>query len=287
MKKFKKAITAIIVTAMLTSAFSAIPFTANAAEVNVPKVSQSRDAAHYVVTSGDYRYENIDGKSIIFWEYLGSDTDVVIPEQIDGKTVTMLVTDPQKLDLKNLTLEVGIFMSKYSYEFKKKVVMDYINGKGGYKSLCKENGIPSQTILRDWITAYKEFGNKGLMRSREKKNYSFEFKMHVVELYLTTEVSYRELALSLGINNPPMIAKWVTDYRAVGPDALRPKRKGRKPKVSKTKKIIPNTGKEKAESEYLKQLEDENLRLRIENAYLKELRRLRLEEEKPPKNRQE
>ena len=26
-------------------------------------------------------------------------------------------------------------MSKYSYEFKKKVVMDYINGKGGYKSL--------------------------------------------------------------------------------------------------------------------------------------------------------
>ena len=25
-------------------------------------------------------------------------------------------------------------MSKYSYEFKKKVVMDYINGKGGYKS---------------------------------------------------------------------------------------------------------------------------------------------------------
>lgn len=114
--------------------------------------------------------------------------------------------------------------------------MDYINGKGGYKSLCKENGIPSQTILRDWITAYKEFGNKGLMRSREKKNYSFEFKMHVVELYLTTEVSYRELALSSGINNPPMIAKWVTDYRAVGADALRPKRKGRKPKVSKPKK---------------------------------------------------
>lgn len=32
-------------------------------------------------------------------------------------------------------------------------------------------------------------------------------------------------------------------------------------------------------SEYLKQLENENLKLRIENAYLKELRRLRLEEE--------
>ena len=32
-------------------------------------------------------------------------------------------------------------------------------------------------------------------------------------------------------------------------------------------------------AEHIKQLEDENLKLRIENAYLKELRRLRLEEE--------
>lgn len=106
MKKFKKAITAIIAAAMLASAFSAIPFTANAAEVNVPKVSQSRDAVHSVVTSGDYRYENIDGKSIIFWEYLGSDTDVVIPEQIDGKTVTMLARGAfyNKTNLKSITL---------------------------------------------------------------------------------------------------------------------------------------------------------------------------------------
>lgn len=37
MKKSKKAIATIIAAVMLTSAFSAIPFTANAAEVNVPK----------------------------------------------------------------------------------------------------------------------------------------------------------------------------------------------------------------------------------------------------------
>ena len=34
-----------------------------------------------------------------------------------------------------------------------------------------------------------------------------------------------------------------------------------------------------ASAEHIKQLEDELLKLRIENAYLKELRRLRLEEE--------
>ena len=40
-------------------------------------------------------------------------------------------------------------------------------------------------------------------------------------------------------------------------------------------------------AEYLKQLEEENLKLRIENAYLKELRRLRLEEEALLKKRRE
>ena len=109
----------------------------------------------------------------------------------------------------------------------------------------------------------------------------------MVELYLTTEVSYQELALSVGINNPAILSHWVNDYRTIGPDALRPKRKGRKPKVKKPEKITPITEKEKATSEYLKQLEEENLKLRIENAYLKELRRLRLAEQKPPKEKQE
>ncbi len=184
-------------------------------------------------------------------------------------------------------MEVGIFMAKYSYEFKKKVVLEYINGMGGYVSLCRKHSISDDKSIRQWVSAYKEFGDDGLRRSREKKHYSFEFKLSVVELYLTTEVSYQELAFSVGITNPTIITHWVNDYRAVGADALRPKRKGRKSKVSKPKEIIPITEKEKADSEYLKQLEEENLKLRIENAYLKELRRLRLEEKQPLKGKQE
>jgi transposase len=178
-------------------------------------------------------------------------------------------------------------MTKYSYEFKKKAVMEYMKGKGGYRRICKDYNIPDKHILREWVDKYRKYSDKGLRRSREKKKYSFEFKLSVVELYLSTEVSYRELALSVGVSNPSIIANWVNDYRAVGPDALRPKRKGRKPKVSKPKKIISITEKEKADAEYLKQLEEENLKLRIENAYLKELRRLRLEEEAPLKEKQE
>lgn len=66
--------------------------------------------------------------------------------------------------------------------------------------------------ISSFFPASKAFGKDGLMRSRKNESYSFEFKLHVVELYLTTEVSYQELALSVGINNPPLIARWVNDH---------------------------------------------------------------------------
>lgn len=174
-------------------------------------------------------------------------------------------------------------MAKYSFEFKKQIVQDYLTGKGGAEYLAKMYGIPAPSNVKRWIKAYKEFGDRGLMRSRKNETYTFEFKLHVIELYLSTEVSYQELGLSVGISNYAMIAKWVNDFRIAGPEALRPKQKGRN-KSLKSSKITSSTEQDDTKSidtsmEHIKQLEDENLKLRIENAYLKELRRLRLEEE--------
>ncbi len=131
--------------------------------------------------------------------------------------------------------------------------------------------------------SYKEFGNEGLIRSRQNNNYTFQFKLSVVELYLSSEVSYQELALSQGIKNPSLIVKWVNDFRIAGSDALRPKKKGRKKTLNikeykKPTKLIEEKPVDTS-AEHIKELEDENLKLRIENAYLKELRRLRKEEE--------
>lgn len=171
-------------------------------------------------------------------------------------------------------------MAKYSFEFKKKIVLAYLNGEGGYAYLAKKYSVPAKGNIEKWVKAYNEFGDESLIRSRKNDNYSFEFKLHVVELYLTTEVSYQELALSFGINNPPLINKWVNDFRIAGSDALRPKRKGRRRKVDKPKDITPATENNSTDNtEYIKHLEDDLLKLKIENAYLKELRRLRLEDE--------
>ena len=105
----------------------------------------------------------------------------------------------------------------------------------------------------------------------------------MVESYLSSEFSYQEIALKNGINNSAMIVKWVNNFRTSGPDALRPHKKGRKKMLDKPK--INNKSQQVEEksidtsAEHVKELEDELFKLRIENAFLKELRRLRLEDE--------
>ena len=158
-----------------------------------------------------------------------------------------------------------------------------MDGKGGLIYLSKKYELGSTSQLRKWINAYKAFGDEGLIRSRKKINYSFEKKLYVVELYLSSEISYQDLAIQEGINNPSMICNWVNRFRVAGPDALKPRKKGRKRKLDKPK--IDSKAKQLEEkivdtsAEYVKELEDELLKLKIENAFLKELRRLRLEDE--------
>ena len=71
-------------------------------------------------------------------------------------------------------------MAKYSFEFKKKVVLEYINGEGGTQYLSTKYGLGSNSQLRKWLAAYKEFGDEGLKRSRKKENYSFKKKIGTV-----------------------------------------------------------------------------------------------------------
>ena len=161
--------------------------------------------------------------------------------------------------------------------------MEYLNGEGGWNYLTKKYSLGTNSQLRRWVLAYQQLGDEGLVRSRKNEIYSFEKKLSIVNLYLSSELSYQEVAIKEGITNPNLIVNWVSRFRIAGPDALRPRKKGRKKTLNNTKK---NTGIQPTENiavdtsvEHVKELEDELLRLRIENAFLKELRRLRLEDE--------
>ena len=88
-----------------------------------------------------------------------------------------------------------------------------------------------------------------------------------------------------------MIVTWVNRFRVAGPDALRPRKKGRKKTLNTSadnthNKLVEESSVDTS-AEHVKELEEELLKLRIENAFLKELRRLRLEDDAKMRERLE
>ena len=99
-------------------------------------------------------------------------------------------------------------MAKYSFEIKKKIVSEYLSMNKSSSYLARKYDITNKNEILKRVAVYKTLGDDGLMRLRINKKYSFEFKLNVVKLYLTSEVSYKELSLSQGINNLSLITRW-------------------------------------------------------------------------------
>ena len=189
-------------------------------------------------------------------------------------------------------------MAKYSLIFKLKVVTAYLNSEGGYSSLAKKYGVKDASQVRRWVSAFKEFGKDGLCRNRNNTRYTLEFKLVVVESYLTSELSYRQIALQYGLNNPSLIARWKSDFMKYVANAFVERPKGRIPTMSRTdEKAKISTHTKSRNQKKKKELTPEQARIlelekqlryaQIENAYLKELRRLRIEDARKMKEQQE
>ncbi len=163
-------------------------------------------------------------------------------------------------------------MAKYKTEFKIKVVKEYLEGNIGYRELAKKHSIPDKNILRTWVNAYEFQGYDGLKVSRKKNNYSLDFKLNIVNLYLTGEMSYQSLANEFKINNPSMIARWVKEFRDKGIEGLKPKKRGRPsnmPNTDKNKDLKNKSNKTKKELSELEKLREENYYLQMEVEILK------------------
>ena len=87
-----------------------------------------------------------------------------------------------------------------------------------------------------WVNAYKSQGYGGLKIKRKNTQYTLEFKLNVVNLYLTGEMSHQSLANELKINNPSMITRWVNNFRDKGIEGLKSKKRGRPSKMPNTQK---------------------------------------------------
>ncbi|MGJ3585052.1 transposase, partial [Lacticaseibacillus rhamnosus] len=76
-------------------------------------------------------------------------------------------------------------MTKYSSEFKAKVVQEYLSGRLSYKSLCTKYSIPSPKPVREWVKQAQVHGLESLQRKHTKTFYSLEQKLAVVDYYQT------------------------------------------------------------------------------------------------------
>ena len=175
-------------------------------------------------------------------------------------------------------------MSKYSTEFKTKVVKEYLESNTSYKTLSNKYRIPNKSIIITWVNTYKTQGYEGLKVKRKNTKYPLEFKLNVVNLYLTGEMSYQSLANELKISNPAIITRWVNDFRKQGIEGLKPKKRGRPSKMPKStnkSKDIKVDSSEKLTNlednsltqaqlkEKIKKLEEKNYWLQLENDAIK------------------
>ena len=107
-------------------------------------------------------------------------------------------------------------------------------------------------------------------RGLPNKRYTAEFKQHVVETMREEKLSYSETARQFEVNDHHRIQEWERIYLTEGPEGFQIERRGW------GSKGCPLKLDKKVEEDLIA----ENQRLRAENAYLKNLQALVLEDER-------
>lgn len=162
-------------------------------------------------------------------------------------------------------------MVKFDLDFRIKVVTAYMNGMGSTSVARLFNIAKSGTVLL-WVNRFERFGVLGLQSRILHGEYTSDFKLHVLNWRKQHQASFPETALHFDLSSPSTVWQWVKAYEREGAQGLVSKRK----KVysvtkHKPKKLTQSKSKLTKTEQELKNLKDENLKLRIENEYLKKL----------------
>ena len=166
-------------------------------------------------------------------------------------------------------------MKKYSIELKKKVIKEYEETEISLNKLARKYEIKSPKSIRERIRKYEIYGLSGIENPKTLK-YPSDLKQNVIKCALTEDLNFRELADKFEIRNPKTVSEWVRKFQ----------KEKNFPKINLTidfkeeyLEMKKNNKKKDYSEKEIQEILQENLYLRIENDYLKELRRLELEED--------
>ena len=127
-------------------------------------------------------------------------------------------------------------MVKYNPELKAQVVGQFLNDKMSVVELAQKYRVPKRQI-QYWIQRYRLGGIETLKRKANKRKFSTDFKLSVIDYYQTHEESMVKVAARFDVQ-ACQISLWRSQFKRDGIEALKPHPKGRPSKVKHTKKRL-------------------------------------------------
>ena len=165
---------------------------------------------------------------------------------------------------------------RYSYEFKRRCVEMYYEGKYPETPEGISEGRFHKTV-RQWVRLKEAQGFDVLRHNHLNKIWTPETKLELISQVIAGK-SYREVAIANGINSGQLY-QWVQKYKIKGYNGLVDMKKGRPPKEPQMKKTINPMPLTESEREELIRLRAENEYIKAENEVIKKRIALRQEKE--------
>lgn len=158
----------------------------------------------------------------------------------------------------------------YTKEFKKQVVLDYLNGEESYTDLMVKYNIPANSTIEKWVKDYNSYielkdyipGGKEIYMAKSRK-VSKDERIEIAKYCIEHNLDYVGTA-KLYETTYANVFKWVKKYRENGEEGLNDKRG--------CKKLVEEDNSEVATlKRQLKQMELERNRALLEVELLKKL----------------
>lgn len=158
-------------------------------------------------------------------------------------------------------------MKKYTAQFKRRVVDQYLSGLAGFTEVSRQCSVPRSLVQR-WVWFFRLHGDDWF--KKKVGRYSAEFKWAVLKHMWENDLSYGQVSTLFDIRDQCAVGTWERSYQAGGFDALEPRPLVRSKKMPAPKEPVPVSPPDD-ETRSRQELLVENRRLRMELEYLKKL----------------
>lgn len=154
----------------------------------------------------------------------------------------------------------------YSDDFRRAAI-ELIRQGAGERIIARRLAMPVYTA-RSWIMLYRSIGEEAVMARGGCARYDWQTKVAAARAHVEKGMTKTEVMARYRLGSLPTLERWCRQYRQGGPEALRPRRRGR-PRGARNRPGPPRTREQ--------ELAEEVEYLRAKVAYLEKLHALQEE----------